>query len=126
MKPRKLNNNQKIIIKFVKGGSGNKDPKFWARESKIAKKLFEVYPPAFFEYIHQPDNPLDDTPCLGSLAWFLTENGKRHLNTQYSEYKKFTPIEKENTTPILEKDKIGEDFKQESKPKNILEFLRYG
>lgn len=123
--PRKLSSNQKLIIKFVKGGSGNKDPRFWARESKIAKKLLAIYPVEFYEHIHQPDNPLDDNPCLGSLAWFLTENGKRLLNTQFLEYRKTRTHLKENVTPVLEDTKIGEDIKLESKPQSLLEFLRH-
>jgi hypothetical protein len=87
----------------------------WPREIKIAQKLIKTYKEYSFWNGLKPAK-------LPSLAFFLTEDGK-----------KFIAIEKmkddlELDKPIkfeVQEAKIGEDKKVCQKPKNLLEFINH-
>jgi len=99
---------QFIVKSFVKSPN-------WAKEIKIAQKLiteefdeaFWISIPKEFEYT--------------SLAYFLTDNGKKFLLRE-KEMKKLQLPEKEAI--ILEEKKFGEDKKFEPTVKTLREFLK--
>lgn len=101
---------QFIIKKFIK------DKINWPREIKIAQNLIKIYTKYSFW------NNLNDIK-LPSLAWFLTEDGKRFLVTE--DKKKYLIIKKPEKIH-LQKNKIGEDKNICQKPKTLLQFIRYG
>ncbi len=101
---------QFIVKKFIK------DKINWAREIKIAQGLIKTYKKYNFW------NNLNDLK-LPSLAWFLTEDGKRFLATE--DKKKYLNIKKPEEAPLQE-NKIGEDKNICKKPKTLIEFIRYG
>jgi hypothetical protein len=101
---------QFIVKKFIK------DKINWAREIKIAQNLTKIYKGYNFW------NNLNDLK-LPSLAWFLTEDGKRFLATE--DKKKYLDIKRVKEAPLME-NKIGEDKKICKKPKTLIEFITYG
>jgi hypothetical protein len=101
---------QFIVKKFIK------DKINWPREIKIAQGLTKTYKKYNFW------NNLNDLK-LPSLAWFLTEDGKRFLATE--DKKKYLNIQKSEEAPLQE-NKIGEDKNICKKPKTLIEFIRYG
>lgn len=101
---------QFIIKKFIK------DKINWPREIKIAQGLVKKYKKYNFW------NNLNDLK-LPSLAWFLTEDGKRFLATE--DKKKYLNIQKVKEVSLQE-NKIGEDKNICKKPKTLIEFIRYG
>ena len=101
---------QFIVKKFIK------DKINWPREIKIAQSLTKTYEKYNFW------NNLNDLK-LPSLAWFLTEDGKRFLATE--DKKKYLNIQKPEEAPLQE-NKIGEDKNICKKPKTLIEFIRYG
>lgn len=107
----KLNNHklcQFIIKKYVKM------PVAWPKEIKIAQKLIKKYKNySFWNNLNQIKLP--------SLAWFLTEDGQKFINTQLK-IQNLKEIEKESYK-ISDK-KIGEDKNTCQKPKTILQFIR--
>lgn len=113
---RRPNKYQRLISKFCK-----EPEKVWnnrgvvKREMAIAKKLFEyISEEKFWTKLYLPFK-------LNSLAWFLSDEGKTYL----IKYKK--NIDLKGFDPVvfqLGDEKVGEDKHIESKPKNLLDFLK--
>ena len=85
----------------------------WAREIKIAKKLFNSYPDVDFW------NNVDLGFPLNSLAWLCSQEGKYALVIQRKRVD-FNP--KENETYPLSK-KIGKNKKINKTKKTLMDFL---
>ena len=86
----------------------------WAREIKIAQKLIKEYKEyTFWNNLNQIKIP--------SLAWFLTEEGKKFINIQLK-IKNLKDIKK-YSYKISEK-KVGADKKTCQKPKTLIQFIR--
>ena len=85
----------------------------WAREIKIAKKLFNSYPDVDFW------NNVDLGFPLNSLAWLCSQEGKYALVIQRKRVD-FKP--KENETYPLSK-KIGKNKKINKTKKTLMDFL---
>ena len=102
---------QFIIKKYIKNNIN------WPREIKIAQKLIKKIDSFdFWKNLQELKSPPP------SLAWFLKSEGKSFL---FKEYGKFKLIFETKSIKIYE-NKIGEDKKVCQKPKNLLEFIRYG
>ncbi len=116
--PKPKTDNHEVITKFLEPEKGKTDKYFWPRECKIAKKLLSKFTIEFFRFCPKPDFKVP------SLAWFLTENGKKFINYQYFEYQKskLNLIDKREEI-ILQDEKVGEDIQITRKPKTLKEFL---
>ena len=88
----------------------------WPREIKIAQKLIKTYKGYSFW------NSLKDLK-LPSLAWFLTDEGKKFIATEQIKDKLILEIPEKIQ---LKENKLGEDKKVCQKPKSLLEFITYG
>jgi hypothetical protein len=88
----------------------------WPREIKIAQKLIKTYKGYSFWNGLKPAN-------LPSLAFFLTEDGKKFIAME--KIKDNLELDKPIKFEIQEI-KIGEDKKVCKKPKSLLEFINYG
>ena len=88
----------------------------WPREIKIAQKLIKTYKGYPFWNGLKPAN-------LPSLAFFLTEDGKKFITME--KMKDNLELDKPIKFEIEEK-KVGEDKKVCKKPKSLLEFINYG
>lgn len=99
---------QFIIKKYIKQNIN------WPKEVKIAKSLIKEYKEYSFW------NNLD-TLKLPSLAWFLTDDGKKFINTQIKI--QLLQETKRQSYSILDK-KISEDKKTCQKPKTIIQFIK--
>jgi hypothetical protein len=95
-----------VINKFLK-----EKPKNWAREIKIAQTVITKFP----EILN-----LEIPFKLNSLAWLLTDDGKRCVNKFLYQEKACIPNEKEYN---IRTEKFGEDKVIESKAKTIRDFL---
>jgi hypothetical protein len=83
----------------------------WGKEFAIAKRLLSQYPDiSFWRFIHKNTSL---TLKLPSLAWFMTEKGKKCLVQQYKKFKvdfsaqKSYNIGNEVVVPINKNDKIS-------------------
>ena len=85
----------------------------WAREIKIAKKLFNLNPNIYFW------NQVDLGFPLNSLAWLLSSEGKYALLVQ----DKMTAFRPKRHKPYGLTKKIGEDRKILKKKKTLMEIL---
>jgi hypothetical protein len=112
--------NHEIIGRFLAVDRAKNDKYFWPREMKLAGKLLKKYP---YEFLAKMKEPF--VTKMSSLAWFLTEDGDKHLNLQYFEYKKLS-LSFEKPEIELTSNKIGEDIIITRKPKTLKEFLQYG
>lgn len=121
--PKKFKSkNHEIIARFLSTERASTDKYFWGREIKIAVKLVKKYP---FEFLIQLKEPF--VTKMSSLAWFLTEEGKIHLNTQFFNFKKEnTNLTQEAKVIKLSENKLGEDVIIVKKPKTLKEFLNHG
>jgi len=116
MRKRKPSKYQKLISKFCKNPE-----RLWKnlgstkREMAIAKKLYQYdSDEKFWTNLHLPFK-------LNSLAWFISGEGKEYL----VQYKKMIKLHiAPPKTHKLQDEKIDEDKKAETKPKNLLDFLR--
>ena len=99
---------QFIVKKYIQSNIN------WAREIKIAQKLIKTYKGYSFW------NNLKDLK-LPSLAWFLTEDGKKFIAME--DKKLDLSFDKKETTQLNE-NKIGEDKKVCQKPKSLVEFIK--
>jgi hypothetical protein len=88
-------------------------PRVWAREIKIAKKIFNSYPNVYFW------NQVDLGFPLNSLAWFCSPEGKYALIIQR---KKISYKPKKNKTYELSK-KIGKNKEITKRKKTLMDFL---
>jgi hypothetical protein len=106
-------NKKDFVLKFVK-----KDASLiWPREMKIVNSLFKIFPNEDFWNFIQLEFKLN------SLCWFLSDDGRKFLNTQYSKFI-FEPAKPENFSL---KDNIApsnqDQRKIASKPLTLREFL---
>lgn len=102
---------QLIVKKYIKGQVN------WPREIKIAQKLVKKFNSFdFWDNLKELGSPPP------SLAWFLKPEGKAFLLKEYESFN--INLNKEEV--ILNENKIGQDKKVCQKPKNVLEFIRYG
>jgi hypothetical protein len=99
---------QFIVKKYVKQNIN------WAKEVKIAQSLIKQYK----EYSFWNNLELVKLP---SLAWFLTDEGKKFINTQIKIH--LLKETKRISYDILE-EKINEDKKTCQKPKTIIQFIK--
>lgn len=114
MKPKKSQNkNLQLIKKFLNISELKKTD--WPREVKLAKTLLansgDFFNKAFLGF------------KLNSLAWFLTDDGKKYISEEKLRLSlNFKPTE----TVILSDEKVGESLSLPKKPRNLKEFLNYG
>lgn len=89
----------------------------WPREIKIAQKLTKR-----FEEFEFWKNLLELKSPPPSLAWFLKKEGKAFLLKEYEKFNLNLNIKHIK----LQDNKLGEDKKVCQKPKNLVEFIKYG
>lgn len=104
-----------LVTKFV-----NKEGLNWAREIKIAKKLLKIYPSI------EDWTALKLDFKLNSLAFFLTEEGKKHISILKFNKSKENVLDLFKTKKeVLNKEKVGEDVtKNTTKGNSLLDFLK--
>jgi len=102
---------QLVVKKFVKGNIN------WPREIKIAQRLVKR-----FDSFDFWDNLKDLGSPPPSLAWFLKNEGKAFILSEYEKFK--LNLNKENI--VLEENKVQEDKNICKKPKTLLEFINHG
>lgn len=90
-----------------------REPINWAREMKMARKLYLKFSDiSFWEYLELPKK-------LNSLAFFLCYDGKKLLTNKYSLF----TLEIQPTSKVeVGNEKLGEDRKIEKK-KTLLELI---
>ena len=111
---RKKNKYHLLVEKFIKEPK-KLLPKDWARETKIAKKLYEKYDSEKFWRASLLDFKLN------SLAWFLSKEGSEFLDKNYHILKLKLPKQKK----VKLGDKIYQTKEQfKNKPKTTLDFLK--
>lgn len=106
-------NKKTFIKKFIK------DPKniIWPKEMKMVKSLFKIFPSQNFW------DGLELNFKLNSLCWFLSDDGRKFLNT---EYKKFNLNLPETKKFEIENNNIAFESKTSydlDKALNLREFL---
>lgn len=86
---------------------------------KIAQKLIKIYPDCqLWQGVSVP-------PAMGSLSFFLTEEGKLTLRLASNSKILSEKIENKQTRSLhIQSEKVGEDRILPDKPKTLLEFLR--
>ena len=107
-------NKREFVLKFVKDSSSI----IWPKEMKMVNMLFKIAPNDDFW------RSLDLKFKLNSLCWFLSDDGRKFLNTEYKKFN-FEPnkpevynIEQNNNIEF--KGKIGETVQA---PMTVREFL---
>ena len=110
---RKKNKYHFLVEKFIKEPKKLK-PKDWARETKIAQKLYEKYNNERF----WKGSLLNFK--LNSLAWFLSEDGLKFLESNYLILKLRLP---KNKKIALNDEAIESQIEFENKVKTTLDFL---
>jgi len=110
---RKKNKYHFLVDKFIKEPKKLK-PKDWARETKIAKKLYDKYDSERFWRASLLNFKLN------SLAWFLSEDGLKFLENNFLILKFKLP---QNKKVKLGKTIYVEDMDFKKKPKTTLDFL---
>jgi hypothetical protein len=103
-----------MVENFLKGKGNHLTSAGWARETKIAKKIFNLYPNVYLW--HQIDLGF----LLNSLAYFLTPEGKYTLITQR---KGIAFRLKKIKSYKLSRRKIGKDKKIVRTKKTLMDFL---
>ena len=106
-------NKKEFIKKFLKDSSGI----IWPKEMKMVKTLFKIFPNEDFW------NSLNLNFKLNSLCWFLSDDGRKFLNTEYKKFNLNLPeiknFEIENNNVAFE-NKNSYDL---DKSLNLREFL---
>lgn len=106
--------NRKTFIKsFLKDGVNI----FWPREMKMVNTLFKIFPNEDFWH------GLELSFKLNSLCWFLSDDGRKFLNTEYKKFKLELPEAKKFQ---LENNNLAFDSNTEydcKRPLNLKEFL---
>ena len=103
-----------MVENFLKGKGNHLTSAGWARETKIAKKILNLYPSV---YLWQQ---VDLGFLLNSLAYFLTPEGKYTLVIQH---KKIAFRLKKHKPYKLSRRKIGKDKKIIGRKKTLMDFL---
>jgi hypothetical protein len=115
---RKLTPIQKVIEKFIleeyKVGRS-----FWAKESKFARQLIQKYSFDFLEWV-----PVPFGYKIQSLIFFLTQDGKGYLASQYFEYLKLKIKNPTKEEIILHNEPLGDNINITKKPTNLQEFIQ--
>ena len=88
----------------------------WAREMKIMLQLIEKCPDPDFWYHARPDFELP------SLAWFLTDNGRKYLNEKYLRFTSDISTKREEV--ILGEFKESENLSEKENPKPKIKTLK--
>ena len=103
----------KVLHKFITETIERlvKPPVVYSREYKILKKLLEIYPQQIFSNIDIK---------VPSLAFYIKEEGKNHLDKIKNKIEFIPPRETEKV--VLSENKIGKDKKVE-RPLTIKDFL---
>jgi hypothetical protein len=106
-------NKKDFILKFVKQDASL----IWPREMKMVNSLFKIFPNDDFW------NSLELKFKLNSLCWFLSDDGRKFLNTEYKKFN-FEP-EKPETFEIKNNNIAFETKKGETvqAPMTVREFL---
>ena len=117
--PRKLNNHQLLVKKFVSPESFSQKG-FWPREIKMAAKMIREYNLEFLMWVIPPYNKK-----IPSLAYFQADYGKQYLKEQFFNFKKNNLTFPEKQSIIVEENKIGEDKSIPKKFKTLKDFI-YG
>lgn len=111
---KSINLNKKEFVKrFIKDSSSI----LWPREMKMVKSLLKIFPNEDFW------NNLELKFKLNSLCWFLSDDGRKFLNT---EYKKFNLDLPEAKTFEVDNNNIAFENKSSyylDKALNLREFL---
>jgi len=107
-KPRKLSQQQQIIILFL---SDTKSCN-WPNEMRIATKLIEEYG---FDWLIS----LKGRTKVISLTWFLGDNGKNFLN----DIKKYQSLSFEKQEIVLEDNPVAPPTEVVLKPTSFKQFL---
>lgn len=106
-------NKKSFVKKFIKDNVNI----IWPKEFKIVKTLFQIFPDENFW------NSLDLNFKLNSLCWFLSDDGRKVLNSEYKKFKIELPeakkFEIENNNIAFE-NKSSYDL---DKALNLREFL---
>jgi hypothetical protein len=106
-------NKREFVLKFVKDSSAI----VWPKEMKMVNMLFKIAPDNVFW------RSLELKFKLNSLCWFLSDEGRKFLNTEYKKFK-FEPIAPEKfqleKNNIVISDKLGETI---GAPMTVREFL---
>lgn len=90
--------------------------KFWPREMKIAKELFQKFPDRdFWEKIEIGYK-------VKSLAWFKMKKGEDFLTLKYKEFH-FKPENKQAETLKISDEKFGETIYNSRPPQFAKDFL---
>jgi len=110
---RKKNKYHFLVEKFIKEPKKLK-PKDWARETKIAQKLYAKYDSERFWRASLLNFKLN------SLAWFLSKEGLEFLETNFLILKLKLPKQKKIK---LENRTFGREIKFKKKLKTTLDFL---
>jgi hypothetical protein len=69
-------NKKNFVKKFLKDTSNI----IWPKEMKMVKSLFKIFPNEDFW------NTLELNFKLNSLCWFLSDDGRKFLNTEYKKF----------------------------------------
>lgn len=107
-KPRKLSQQQQIVILFL---SDTKQCN-WPNEMRIATKLIKEYG---FDWLIS----LKSRTKVISLTWFLGDNGKKFLN----DIKKYQSLSFEKQEIILEDNPVAPTTEIVKKPTSVKDFL---
>lgn len=104
-----------LVSKFVEKDNAN-----WPREIKIAKKLIKIYPDIQLWF----DLKLEFK--LNSLAFFLTDDGKKEMTAlRFNKAKENVLDFFPKGTTSFNEEKLGEDKKVElPKTNSLLDFLK--
>ena len=102
-----------LINKFLRNVENFTKGK-WAKEIKLAKKLFNSRPNVTFW------NQVEIDFQLNSLAWFLSEEGEHALKIR-GKMAKYSPPE--NKKYKLSNSKVGKDKKVKTRRKTLIEIL---
>jgi hypothetical protein len=90
----------------------------WAKEMKIMNSLAEkCSDPQFWMHARTEFK-------IPSVAWFLTDNGRKYLNEKHKRFYSDLKISKTESKEIQNEEKQGEDLVVAGKLKTIKDFLK--
>jgi hypothetical protein len=89
----------------------------WAKEMKIMNDLIKKCDNPDFWFHARTDF------AIPSLAWFLTDNGRKYLNDKYKKFKLELKTEPESYK-LLEEKQGDDEYIQPKKIKTIMDFIK--
>lgn len=112
----KFGKEKKALITFFVKSENLQSSKDWAREMKIANKLWERYPDVNFW------NSFKLTFNLKSLAWLIGEEGDAQIRKQWEMFQ----LDKSRELSIMYEENKAEPFTPpvQIKPKTLKDFLK--